>query len=127
MFKLYIHKLLNNNAHMIYITAVGRSILPCQRKNNHQRMSDIVQFIMSHPGTNASTEHVFSFMNKLWASEKKAQLQIATLKALLGRKIKFKQSCMDFYRLFQSTPGLPFSLVLPHCQIKSRNFACFLS
>lgn len=72
---------------------------------NHQRMSELVQFIMCLPGTNASTERVFSQMNKLWTSEK-TQLQIPTLKALLVTKINFKQSCMDFYRLLQSTPGL---------------------
>ena len=41
------------------------------RDISHQHMLTLVQFILCLPGTNASTERVFSHMNKIWTSEKK--------------------------------------------------------
>ena len=75
------------------------------RDVNHQHLSELVQFALCLPGTNASTERAFSHMNKIWTSEK-TQLKVPTLKALLITKINFKHTCMDFYRVLKSTPEL---------------------
>ena len=75
------------------------------RDISHQHISELVQFVLCLPGTNASTERAFSHMNKIWTSEK-SQLKVPTLKALLTTKINFKHTCIEFYRVLKSTPEL---------------------
>ena len=72
---------------------------------NHKQMAKVIQYIFCLPGTNASTERVFSQMNKIWTIDK-SQLNVSTLKALLILKYNFKHSCLDFYKLLKSTPDL---------------------
>lgn len=42
-------------------------------KTKTSTMSDIVYFIMCHPGTKVSTERIFCLMNKAWASEENSR------------------------------------------------------
>ena len=65
----------------------------------------IIQYIFCLPGTNASTERVFSQMNKIWTADK-TQLSVSTLKSLLLLKCNFKQSCLEFYNFLKSSPEL---------------------
>jgi len=75
------------------------------RDVSHQRMSELVQFVLYLPGTNASTECTFSHMNKIWRSAK-TQLKVQTLKALSTTKINFKYNCMELYGMLKSTTEL---------------------
>ena len=72
---------------------------------SHQKLAKLIQYIFCLPGTNASTERVFSKMNKIWTADK-TQLSVSTLKSLLLLKCNFKQSCLEFYNFLKSSPEL---------------------
>lgn len=66
----------------------------------------LVQYILCLPGTNASTERVFSMINKMWTTEK-SNLSVETLKALVTIKYNFKGDCLSFYNeLLKNNPLL---------------------
>ena len=72
---------------------------------SHQKLAKLIQYIFCLPGTNASSERVFSQMNKIWTADK-TQLSVSTLKSLLLLKCNFKQSCLEFYNFLKSSPEL---------------------
>lgn len=53
------------------------------------------------PGSNASTERVFSHITKIWTKEK-TQLNVSTLKALIITKLNFDYTCLEFYELLKN-------------------------
>ena len=58
------------------------------------------------PGTNASSERVFSLMNAVWSDERN-QYSVQTVKAKLITKCYFKDIfCMDFYSFLKERPTL---------------------
>jgi hypothetical protein len=71
----------------------------------HDLMSNLIQYILCLPGSNASTERVFSQMNKIWTKEK-SQLKIETLKAILVTKTNVDMNCSEFYSFLKKSPLL---------------------
>lgn len=68
-------------------------------------MSNLIQNILCLPGSNASTERVFSQMNKIWTKEK-SQLKIETLKAILVTKTNIDMNCSESYSFLKKSPIL---------------------
>ena len=65
----------------------------------------IVQFFLTLPGTNASTERVFSVMNNVW-TDAKSQLSVETLKNILITKINFNYNCAEFSQILKNNKKL---------------------
>ena len=75
------------------------------RNISQKQLIKLIQYIFCLPGTNASTERVFSQMNNIWTDDK-SQLKVSTLKSLLMLKFNVKLSCLDFYNMLKSSPEL---------------------
>ena len=80
------------------------SQLKC-RDVSQQHLIKLIEYIFCLPGTNASTERVFSQMNNIW-TEEKTQLKVSTLRSLMMLKFNIKLSCLDFYNKLKSSPEL---------------------
>jgi hypothetical protein len=65
----------------------------------------IVEFFCCIPGTNASIERLFSWMNSLWTKEKN-RLSVDTVKAMLIVKVFFNKDCMEFHNLVKQNYSL---------------------
>lgn len=61
------------------------------KNEDHQHMSEIVQFIMCHRGTDTSTERVLSLMNKLWVFGKRNDPSNCNAKSITGKIEEVKQ------------------------------------
>ena len=75
------------------------------RDISQKQIIKLIEYIFCLPGTNASTERVFSQMNNLW-TEEKTQLRVSTLKSLLILKFNVKLSCLEFYNMLKTKPEL---------------------
>ncbi|KAL4121392.1 hypothetical protein QTP88_013914 [Uroleucon formosanum] len=64
------------------------------------KMIIIVEYVLCLPGSNASTECVFSHISKIWTKEK-TQLNVSTLKTLVITKLNFNYTCLEFYELLK--------------------------
>jgi hypothetical protein len=60
-------------------------------------ISQIVEYILSLPETNAATERVFSAVNNLWTSEKNKS-HVETLKCILSVKYNITNCCEEFLK-----------------------------
>lgn len=76
----------------------------------HDLMSNLIQYVLCLPGSNASTERLFSQMNKIWTKEK-SQLKIETLKAILVTKTNVDMNCSEFYNFLKKSSLLFKSIV----------------
>ena len=90
------------------------------RNISQKQLIKLIQYIFCLPGTNASTERVFSQMNNIWTDEK-SQLKVLTLKYLLMLKFIFKLSCLDFYNMSKSSPGLKKIISSEKYEVKKPN------
>ncbi|PSN39469.1 hypothetical protein C0J52_20312 [Blattella germanica] len=71
----------------------------------HECITDIIQYVLCLPGTNASVERIFSLMNKVWTSEK-SHMTLNTLRAVLITKFNFNKICWEFHQFLKSNPQL---------------------
>jgi hypothetical protein len=72
--------------------------------NKLKFLKKIVEFCCI-PGTNSSTERLFSRMNSLWTNEKK-RLFVETVKAMLIVKVFFNKDCVEFHNLVKHNHSL---------------------
>lgn len=66
------------------------------RKGPRAFLRTLLEYCLCLPGTNALVERVFSLMNKIWTAEK-AQLKVATLKAMLVLKVNACMTCKQYF------------------------------
>ena len=59
---------------------------------SYKNISQIVEFFLSLPGSNAPTERIFSLMNNYWQKQK-SNLNISTLKAALSTTFNYEMNC----------------------------------
>lgn len=72
---------------------------------DYGNVSNIVEFILCLPATNAPTERVFSIMNNMWTHEK-SRLKPETLKHLIITKCNFNQNCVELYDTLLRNPEM---------------------
>ena len=73
----------------------------------------VVEYALSLPGTNATTERVFSSINKIWTTEK-TQMNIKTL------KYNLTNSCEKFHDILINDPNLLQSIHLDQKYYRER-------
>lgn len=56
-------------------------------------------------GTNASIERIFSSSKNIW-TDKKAQLSVSKIKAILMVKYNIKLDCLQFYNSIKNKPNI---------------------
>ena len=62
---------------------------------SYKNISQIVEFFLSLPGSNAPTERIFSLMNNYWQKQK-SNLNISTLKAAPFTTFNYEMNCWQF-------------------------------
>lgn len=66
------------------------------REIPYSNISQLCEFAMCLPGTNASVERIFSLMNNTWTDERN-RMTVPTLKALLITRANFDDTCAQFH------------------------------
>jgi hypothetical protein len=77
------------------------------KENNeqHSKMKKVAELLLCLPGSNASTERVFTCMNYIWPEEK-SRFHVDTIQAIIAVKTNINLSCEAFSEKLASNPGV---------------------